>query len=207
MALASQGEGEAMFDHLDLDVSAFEKWAERLGGSIEQLPFAISVALNDAAFATRSKLIEETWPAHVHVRNKGFLRAALRVQPSSKHELTVTIFDTLHRGHLGLHAMSGIKLAKGRLAIPTASVRRNSDGRIQRSQLPRNIKRVVVKNNMVFAAIGRGKNEKLVLMYRLRPSARIKKDVPFHEDFASDMRAEIMRRFPAALAKAMRTAR
>ena len=57
---------------LRFDLAEFEQAARRLGGAIDQVPFAISQTLNDAAFAARASLIENTWPSHVAVRNRNF---------------------------------------------------------------------------------------------------------------------------------------
>ncbi|HYY96832.1 MAG TPA: hypothetical protein VE713_20170 [Pyrinomonadaceae bacterium] len=70
--------------------------------------------------------------------------------------------------------------AGGQLAIPTAAVRRTKRDIIQRSQRPRALgsKAFVLKtrNGPVIARWqGRGKNRKLVVLYRLRPRARIRK--------------------------------
>jgi hypothetical protein len=191
---------------LEIDLSSFERAARNMGGAIDQVPFALANAMNGAAFEARSKLIGDTWPKHVTVRNKSFMRAALRVEPANKTHLSVAVVDTLKRGHLKLHAKGGTKQAKGRLAIPTKRVVRGSSG-VRKSQLPRNLKRAIIKGNLIFQEEGRGKKRKLRLMYALKPSARIRKDVPFYEDFATVMRREVAARFPGAIAKAMRSRR
>lgn len=191
---------------LTLDLTALERRARDFGAAIDQVPFAISTALNDAAKITRSKLITETWPGHVQVRNRGFIRAALSTEFASKRSLSVAIFDKLGRAHLTQHVKGGTKSAKGRLAIPTARVRRGSSG-VVRSQRPSNLKRSVLKGNLLFQAVGSGKNSRLRLMFKLQPTARIKADVPFDSDFVASMRSEINRALPGAVLKAMRTRR
>jgi hypothetical protein len=191
---------------LKLDLSSFERYAAGMRAAIDQVPFALSKAMNDAAFAARKHLIDDTWPKHVQQRNRNFLRAALRVEPAKKTDLRVAIVDQLGRGHLQLHAKGGVKQAKGRLAVPSKRVQRGPGG-VRQSQRPRNLKRAVVKGNLIFQQEGRGKSAKLRLMYALRQQAKIRKRVPFYEDFATVMRREILQRFPGAMAQAMRTRR
>lgn len=170
------------------------------------MPFALAGALTDAAFIVRRHLIEQTWPNAVTVRNKSFMRAALQVEKATKSNLTVAIVDKLGRAHLKLHATGGIKKARGRLAIPTARVSRGAGG-VVRSQRPGALKRKVVKGGLIFQAEGRGKNAKLRLIYSLKPTAKIKKDVPFIEDFRAMMADETRRSFPQRLARAMASRR
>ena len=118
----------------------------------------------------------------------------------------MSVFDILNRAHLKAHAKGGIKQARGRLAIPTREVARGSSG-VRASQRPGALKRKVVKGNLVFQAVGRGKASRLKLMYKLAPSAKIKADVPFFQDFDRFMAEEARLAFPQAMAKAMRTRR
>jgi hypothetical protein len=71
----------------------------------DQMPFAISRAMNDAVKATRNKLITQTCPTHMHVRNPSFIRWALNVKYATKRGPTVEITDekAQGRGHSGLH--------------------------------------------------------------------------------------------------------
>ena len=191
---------------LTIDLSAFERRARELDGQIDQVPFALSKAMNQAARETRQKLISETWPRAVTVRKPNFLRAALMTEWATKANLTVAIVDVLDRAHLSLHAKGGTKQGKGRIAVPTAAVRRGASG-VARADRPRNIKRVIVRGNLIFRAEGRGKASRLRLMFKLIPNARIKKDVPFIADFERLMTQSIRDAFPDAMAKAMASRR
>ena len=190
---------------LTFDLSEFERASRRIGGAIDQVPYALSLALNEAARRTRLALID-LWPRYVEARKQNFIRVALQTEFATKRDLRVAIFDKLGRAHLGLHAHGGIKQARGRLAIPTKAVRRGASGVVQ-SQRPANLKRAVVKGNLIFQAQGRGKSTKLRLMYKLQPTARIKADVPFAQEFRRVMALEARRAFPAAMARALRTRR
>lgn len=191
---------------LKIDVTDFERRVRELGAQIDQLPFALSRTFNESLKETRRVLAEETWPQNVTTRNTSFMRAALRMEFSTKRDLRVSIFDSLGRAHLALHAKGGVKQGKGRLAIPTKKVTRTASG-VLRSQLPRGLKRKVVKGNLLFQAVGRGKNSKLQLLYKLAPRAVIKPDVPFYETFRQRMAEECRRTFPAMMARAMETRR
>jgi hypothetical protein len=191
---------------LRIDFSAFERKAALIGGAVDQVPFALSRALNDAVKQTRQHLVQDVWPTAVQVRNRGFIGAALRMEFSTKHKLEVSIYDRLGRAHLALHAKGGTKQARGRLAIPTKRVARGASG-VRRNQLPRNLKRAVVKGDMIFQATGRGKNSRLLLMYALRKAAQIRKDVPFVEQFKATMMREAAQAFPERMVAAMKSRR
>lgn len=191
---------------LEIDIGAFERRAREMSASLDQLPFAIANSMNAAAVETRQEIISDVWPKAVTVRNRSFMRAALRVEFASKASLSVSIYDTLGRAHLAKHARGGTKQGKGRLAIPARDIPRGASG-VRQSMRPMNLKRAVVKGGMIFQAVGRGKNSRLKLIYKLAPSAVIKKNVPFLEEFRARMLAKIDKGFPLALAKAMATRR
>jgi hypothetical protein len=70
--------------------------------------------------------------------------------------------------------------AGGQLAIPTSNVRRTKRDIIQKSQRPRALAgkafKLQTRNGTVLARWqGRGKSRKLVVLYRLKPHARIRK--------------------------------
>lgn len=190
---------------LSFDVRDFERIASSMRGAQDQMAFAISVSLNKAAQNTENRLASETWASHVQVRNRGFLRAALDIERSDKRNLRVTVFDKLGRANLSLHETGGTARSKtGRFAIPTSRVRKGAKGVVQ-SQRPANLSRKVVKDGLIFQKVGRGKSERLQLMFKLQPTNQVKADVPFHRDFNRFMREEARREFPKAMAKAMRT--
>lgn len=190
----------------NLDMAAFEKMASNVGGMQDQIPFALSRALNKAVLNTENRLATETWPQHVTVRNRSFLKAALAPEFSDKRKLRVALVDKLGRAALALHAHGGTKQARGSFAIPTKRVSRGSKGVVQ-SQRPASLKNKVVKGGLIFQAVGRGKNKKLALMFTLKPTTKVKADVPFHQEFARFMSEEAKREFPRAVVQAMRTRR
>ncbi|MGU3286475.1 hypothetical protein [Methylobacterium mesophilicum] len=190
----------------EIDMAPFEKMAASVGAMQDQVPFAISRSLNKAVLTAENRLANETWPQHVTVRNRGFLKAALSPEFSDKRNLRVALVDKLGRAALQLHAKGGTKQAKSNFAIPTARVRRSSKGVVQ-SQKPGALKNKVVKGGLIFQAVGRGKNKKLQLMFTLKPTTRVKADVPFYADFTRFMSEEAKREFPKSIAQAMRTRR
>lgn len=209
---------------LTLDLSEFERKARDLSAAIDQVPFALAGALNDALFKARDHLINQTWPNSISVRNPSFIRAALNVEKATKGNLSGTIFDRFGRAHLKLHATGGIKKARGRLAIPADRVKaaRGAKGVPARLR-PGNLKGAIRKGNSIYQVQGTYKkakpatktrkavkavdNRKLVFMYALRQTARVKQDVPFYEDFRSIVAQEARASFPQRLARAMQTRR
>lgn len=195
---------------LRIDFSEFERAARRMNAARDQVPFALSKALNEAAEKTRTKLITKTWPGAVTVRNARFLNAALttRGERATKKQLRVTIYDKLHRAHLEKHAFGGTKVAKGRgLAIPPSSgktVRRTSRG-VVKSQKPSAIIAMTPARSLRVLPHGifTGEGGRLHLRYSFERSAKIRKDVPFLEVFHASMLAEARAAFPEAMARAM----
>ena len=106
---------------LNLDADSFVRQADDMDAAHDQLPYVVSRLLNDAVFKARQVLVEQTWPEHVHVRNTNFIRAALHVERSTKHNLTAKLVDVIGRAHLYEHVYGGTKQAAGKnLAIPNA---------------------------------------------------------------------------------------
>ena len=191
---------------LTFDFSSFKRMADRIGVAAQQVPYALATSLNQSAFQAREDIVG-MWPSAVNVRNKAFLGWALRVVPATKTNLRVEINDHRAdgRGNLKLHADGGIRTTRGRLAIPSLNVRRGSHG-VVKGQRPVNLKDKFQRGDILYARIGKGKRRKLKLMFTLKGSAPIKKDVPFRETFEASMRREMAQRAPAAMLKAMRTA-
>lgn len=194
---------------LKLDLRDFTRAADRLAARIDQVPYALARAMNDAARETRKRLISETWPQHVTQRNTGFIRAALSTEWATKYNLTVSIYDKLGRGNLALHADGGTRTAHGgRLAIPQDMIRRTSRG-VSKAQTPRAIIARTPKRALRVTPTGIfiGEHGRLRLAYKLQPSNRMPKDVLFREDFKRFFRQEIDKAFPLQLAEAMRSAK
>jgi hypothetical protein len=195
---------EMQFNMVDL-----ERQARKLDGAIDQVPYALSLALNKAGTNTRQVLVQDTWPRHVTQRNAGFIGRALRTEFATKQNLRVEIYDDLNRGHLKLHAEGGTKIAKRQLAIPPqGSVTRTSSG-VRKSQKPAAIIASTPNRALRITARGIffGEGGRLHLKYGLTMSAAQPADVPFEQAFESTMRDEVRTSFPAAMAKAMSTRR
>jgi hypothetical protein len=193
---------------LEFDGSVFERKAEQLNAAIDQVPYALSRTLNDAAFDTRNKLINETWPQHVKVRNPGFMRAALNIERSDKTHLEVHIKDVLGGGNLYLHAHGGtIQAKKNSLAVAIEpNVTRGAHG-VKKDQWPRSLVATTPKRAVRVTQRGLfiGQHGTLRLMYKLQPTITMRKDVPFVEDYQRFMREAIDDLFPSHLAQAMAT--
>ncbi|MBP0578997.1 hypothetical protein J8I29_06750 [Labrys sp. LIt4] len=193
-------------EFLKFDFSAFQKMADRLKVAEQQLPFALSRALNESAFVARSTLIDD-WPGRVESKNSRFLGWALGVEKATKHNLTVTISDERAGGRTLLKGLAdgGTHTGQGRLAVPVAGQRRGARG-IVPSQRPRNLKQAFRRGDAVYAVIGKGSKKRLKLMYVLKPSVAVPKRVPFRQTFNEVMTREMQQRAPRLMLEAMRTA-
>jgi hypothetical protein len=196
---------------LTFNFSDFERMARDIDHAIDQMPFAISKALNDAVKNTRDRLAEETWAQHVEVRNRHFMRNALRIERSTKRNLRVALVDIRGRANLKQHAEGGVSrpLHGRRFSIPLkGTVRRTARG-VTASQTPKAIIASTPKRALRVTAKGIfvGKGGRLHKKYAFAPAAHVKKDVPLREDFARFMVEELRVTFPAAMKLAMQTRR
>ena len=184
------------------DFSQFESAVAGIERGIEQLPFALSQAMNESVKTARRQIVEKTWPAHVTVRNARFMNAALRMEFATKNKLVVSVFDTLGRARLKQHDEGGTKLPKGgKLAIPTRTGkaftgRGTSAQRVRVNTIPNTFR----KGDAIYQRL---KGGDLKLLYILKSSAKQPQDVPFTSDFHRVMAEEMRRSFPQAFAKAL----
>ena len=192
---------------LKIRVDDFIERAQRVDANLKQLPFALSLAMNRAATQTRSALIETTWPRGVTVRNTTFLRAALRTEFAAKNNLSVAIYDSLGRASLPLHNKGGVKIGKGKLAIPLSAVRRTSRGAVAQADKPRNLGTSFVRDGVMYRVRGKSKRKRVEPMFALRRQARLRKRVNFTQDFSAYMAEALRSEFPQALARAISTRR
>ncbi|HLH95028.1 MAG TPA: hypothetical protein VKW08_07910 [Xanthobacteraceae bacterium] len=195
---------------LVIDTRDFELRAKELHAQIDQVPYALALAMNQAAKNTRQALVQGTWPSHVTQRNQGFISRALRTNFANKRNLRIEIYDSLGRAHLKLHDAGGTKQARGRLAIPPpGAVSRMASGAVRKNQKPHAIVVNTPKRALRITPKGIyvGKGGRLHLMYAFAPRANQPADVPFEADFRHDMLVELRTSFPAALSKALATRR
>jgi hypothetical protein len=198
-----------MIGVVKFDYSDFLRKADELSAAADQVPYALARALNQAAEDAQTVLIVSTWPKSVHVRNTSFMRAALRRIYATKGNLTVEIYDSLHRAQLQKHAVGGTKTARGgHLAIPSSEIPLGSHG-VRKSDRPAALIARTAKRALRITSRGIyvGKGGRLHLKYALRRSVPIPADVPFESDFRTAMREGVRTAFPIWIRKAMQTRR
>lgn len=192
---------------IEFDYDQLLQQAKSIEGVADQLPYALSLAMNRSADVTRNLLIRSTWPTHVKHRNASFIAASLTTRDAraSKQSLAVEIYDKLDRGNLQTQAKGGTRSPQGgsNLAVPASNVPRTSRGVPARLR-PKNMPGAVRKGDVLYA---KNKKGRLRLLYVLKHQTKIPKRVPFYEDFAASMSRELERTIPLAVAKAMATRR
>jgi len=197
---------------LKFNLTDFEAKAKALGHAQDQVPYGLSLALNNAVKNAKRVLVEDTWPQHVTQRNPSFIGRALRMQFSTKRDLRIEIYDDLGRAGLARHADGGTKTPRGsHLAIPpqgAITAQRGTHG-VRKALRPAAIIASTPKRalRVTPGGIFVGKGGRLNLMYAFKSSAQQPKDVPFREDFEIAMRNDVRTSFPAAMAKAMSSRR
>jgi len=202
------------------DTREFEERARAMGAALDQVPYALSRALNDAAKVARREIISDTWPSHVTVRNRGFLNAVMTTRFSDKHNLSVEFYDRTpdQRGHLQMHAVGGVKVPKGAyLPIPAKDnilgVTLGARGITPSSLKPAAVVSSTSKRALRIARIKRsgnmgifvGRGGRLNLIYVLLRRATIKPTVPFYQDWADIIRREARLHFASRMKQAMLT--
>ena len=75
----------------------------------DQLPFATSKALNDAAKAVRETIVEKTYPQSFEPKSKGFAKAAFFRAFANKRKLEARVFDRFEKDYLVNQAKGGVK--------------------------------------------------------------------------------------------------
>ena len=206
-----------------ITVSHNIKHVSRAFTSIErkQIPFAIHLALNDTAFATRSFIVKRLWPnSFPAAKNKRFPGVAFRVDRSkNKRDLNAAVFDRLNRAFIPHHIMGNPKFAfhGGLLAIPTENVRRTATGKVPKRSQPRNLKHAFRhdfgKGEAIWQRVKPGSNRAnakgrgLKLMYVLKDTADIDRVFPFFKKGGEFAEKSFPKKFKLAMKKALRGAR
>jgi hypothetical protein len=192
---------------IEFDFAELERAARSVGAAADQIPYAMSLALNRSAEVTRNFLIKQTWPTHVTQRNASFIAASLTTRDSraSKTSLAVEIYDKLNRGNLQLQAKGGTRTPRGggSLAVPVSTIKKGARGVPARLR-PKALQNSFKRNGKLYT---RDKRGRIKLVYTLKPTTAVPKRVPFYEDFAASMNRELKRTIPLAVAKAMSTRR
>lgn len=192
---------------IKLNMGDFERAALNAGQALDQVPFALSQALNDAAKVARTEIVDVVWPRSVTARNRAFMGWMMRTDFAGKHNLKVRLYNREPREFLPRQAEGGTKRPHGsrQLAIPGTIVKRA----MGRSGVPAGLKPRMLPNsfkrgNAIFQRAGKGN---LRLMYILEGQARVPKRFPAHETWDRIMRSEVMRAFGPRMQAAMRTRR
>jgi hypothetical protein len=195
---------------VEFDLSQLHRMGISLGAAADQMPYVMARTLNDAAESTRTFLIGTTWSSHVTVRNRSFISAALTTKGAraTKTDLVVEIYDKLQRANLQLHAKGGTRRPHGgaHMAVPIqANVKRTARG-VRADQRPNVLARSFRIGDRIFQRQGTRKTV-VKLMYSLRSTTPIPKDVPFYEDFAKQMQIGLRQNLARNVVLAMATRR
>jgi hypothetical protein len=179
----------------------------------KQVAFALAAtltALAKEAQAASVASIEDTFT----VRNnwdKPSTALGIKALPATKDDLTSAVATRADWLHEEARTKTPLR-AGGQLAIPTSGVRRTKRDIIQRAQRPKALAgkafRLKTRNGPVLAyRKGRGKKKELVVLYRLKPSARIRKQSTLVEPTVKVFERRFDKVFESQLRRALATAR
>lgn len=170
----------------------------------EQIPFATSLAINDAVFRGRRFSLAYWIRVFPRRKNVRFPSVVFRVRKATKRRLRGVLFDSRGLALINLQVQGGIRRPERarRLAVPTDNVTFTKAGRPRRVNF-RNAFRI---KNTLFRRVGGKRNPRLVPVFHLTPSARI--TAAYHlRPIVVRMRRWYIRRIGPSIAKAIRTAR
>lgn len=113
----------------------FEDWLT--GEGRRQVPFAMSMALNDVAFASR-KAVVDALPQRFTIRSGKFLPGSIQVDKATKRTLTATVGVSDRAAFLVKQEEGGEETPReGRKALSVPSnVRKSDDARIPKTKRP-----------------------------------------------------------------------
>ncbi|TDA64291.1 hypothetical protein E0765_06135 [Sulfuricurvum sp. IAE1] len=169
-----------------INIDANFKEMNRFIGSLpKQLNYGASVGLNNLATHMRDSELAGAKNT-LTLRGRWYeprSRFGFNVQFAKKNDLNAAVYT--RADWLVLHTEGGTKTGRGRIAIPTAEVKRSKRDMITRSNRPRNIKGSFLvhtsKGDAIAVRKGRGKRSRLVILYWLEKQAKIKKVYDFYE--------------------------
>ena len=142
---SSGGNGPPMNITINSNINVVMKAVDAFGKN--QLPFATSQTLNDAAFAVRKDTIESVWPKSVKVRNPAFIKAMMMPirgdNRATKRRLRSIVQNypsgSRNKDYLQRLAVGGVKTPIGRsIAIPAEDMPMRARGGVTARNRPRN---------------------------------------------------------------------
>ncbi len=156
-----------------------------IGSLPKQLNYGASVGLNNLATHMRDSELAAAKNS-LTLRGRWYeprSRFGFNVQFAKKNDLNAAVYT--RADWLVLHAEGGTKTTRGRIAIPTESVKRSKRDMITRANRPRNVKGSFLlhtpKGDAIAVRKGRGRRSRLVILYWLEKQAKIKKVYDFYE--------------------------
>ncbi len=203
------------------NISTFTKAIDAFGRN--QIPFATSMALNDAAFEVRKDTIERVWPKSVKVRNPAFMNAVMMPirgdNRATKRRLTATVQNhptgARHRDYLQRLAVGGVKTPNGRsIAIPAEDMRLRARGGVTAGNRPRALldkprvfRQTIDGQEMILRRRGKARYP-LQRLYLLKQApVNIDNQFRFYEEGSRTARRSMAQNFNKRFAQAKRSAR
>ncbi len=163
----------------------FKEMNSFIGSLHQQLNYGASVGLNNLATHMRDSELAGAKNS-LTLRGRWYeprSRFGFNVKFAKKNDLNSYVYT--RADWLVLHAEGGTKTARGRIAIPTAEVKRSKRDIITRANRPRNVKGSFLihtsKGDAIAVLKGKGKRSRLVILYWLEKQAKIKKVYDFYE--------------------------
>lgn len=176
----------------------------------KQLPFAISLATNNVAFAYRKHVVDNVYPnAFPRARNRRFPAVAFRVEKSTKTRRRAAVYDRFRRYFLDHHIDGRAKRPRGSaLAVPV-NARRTATGRIRKADTFEGGGDTFVADlqGKGPAIWRRNKRGRLSMLFVLKQQTPVRRTFRFYRIGKQFVRSRFPREFDKALKRALATAR
>lgn len=178
-----------------------------------QVPFAVSMALNNVAFGYRNEVVNRIYPrSFPNARNKRFPGVAFRVDKASKRRLVAAVYDRLDRYFFDYQIQGGAKKPRGTyVAVPTGDIKRTQSGKIGVNNQPRSLRNSFLvedaRGAIIYQRKGGKRNPRVKAAYFLRRQTQQRARFPFFREGRRYVRRNFNREFEKALKVALSTAR
>lgn len=193
---------------LEFDAGALQRFFRDIE---RQIPFAMSLALNQTAADVQERLRAEL-DRHFTIRSP-WTAKGIQVQRSTKRDLRAVIGS--RDEYMARQALGGVKTAQGGklVGIPVGVRKRRSD-KTPRSKWPGAMakrKNVYIAETSggpaMFRKVGRGNKARTELLYLLRPEVKVEPEWPFLDTVEQVVEEKWASNAEKALARALKTAK
>lgn len=180
----------------------------------KQLPFATAVALTKTAVQS-ARIAKEDMGHRFQLKNK-WTQKGVQIERAEKRDwphIQAAVGIDEKRAYIADHEEGHIRKGQRghRLAVPSSNIRRTKTGKIPKGQRVRAIREkkgfIPKGSRTVFVRKGRGRKKRMLPLYFLGPSIRIRKKLGFVRVVTQEIQRRYHRTFKVQFDKAVASAK